>query len=332
MKRMKKVGAVILAICVTFCIVAPYLSLWAGITLLSMKSVDAEPSIDRPDEINDYDPKVKIEEAGEDVLLDGIDYEMAFLQYDNRYGTAKPIENLNHEITEDEESYKVALRVKNNTAEELSGARFFIKLPDSVGEQSVVGDEMTLTAQLEYGGAVAQRQLNLTDEDSPIAVVFPSGAAGYIWKGDAEAERLPVYEEDAEILPFDYWQDEGLELNVPAGEEWQLYVSVQAKAVTDFQVKTKILSADGEYSGKKLSTTTVFGRKKLFHVVTEIANPTEIEESIEIWTYFDAGVNLVPGSVRLNGEQVEDFAVQEDQDDDTNFEVVNLGIICLIRL
>lgn len=320
MKRMKKVGVFILAVAY---VVGSCLCFLVGVAL-SAGHVDVEPSIARPDEIKYYDPKVGFEEANEDTSLDDIEYEMTFLQYDNHYKTAKPIENLNHEVTNDEEFYKVALRVKNNTAEELSGARFFIKLPDSIGEQAVVGDEITVTAQLEYDGAVAQRQLNLADKDSPIAVCFPSGSAGYIWKNNVEGEALPAYEDIGRSL-LDYWQDEGFELNVPAGEEWQLYVSVYAEVVTDFQVKTRITSMDGEYSGRELSIATVFGMKKRFHVVTEIANPTNIEQPTEIQTYFDTGINLVSGSARLNGEQISNFVVQKDRHY-TSSGTVDLGV------
>lgn len=295
-------------------------------SVLQTRQTEASTTV-RPEEMEDYDPEVGIKAFGEGDLPDGIDYEMSFLQYDNQYGTTEPIGGLVHEVDDDGyEYYEVVVCVKNNTSEALSGMKLFLELPVSIGERSVVGDAMTLTARLEYEGAVARKALNLVGNNSPIEVVFPGGSAGFIKRGDSEIMKLPAYEDDVLVPLFDYWQNEGFELNIPAGEKWVLTVGINAHAVANFEVQSRIASMNDKHSGKELYSSIIFKREKQFHVVTDITNLTDMDQPVELWLNFDSEVDLVPGSVRLNGRQVDDFILQEETGGYKDFKTTDLGV------
>lgn len=244
---------------------------------LPIRRVDTESEIIQARDLEDLDPHIGIEEIDEGGLLQGIECGVSFLQYDQQ-GACEKLKTSTYEVGDDCESYSVGLWVKNNTAEDLSGMKLFLKLPESFDKRYVVADEVTLTVQLEYDGDVARKQLNLVGRDLPIEVAFPVGsAAGTIMKGDEEGVvTLPVYEADSDLVIAEYWRDEGFDLDVPAGEEWILFVSVCARRVANFGVETKIASMNGVYAGRTLSIGTISETEK-FHVTTEVANLTDVD-------------------------------------------------------
>lgn len=322
MKEMKRVKTMLcVAVIVAIFAQTAFLGGWllSGLTLVTQR-VEKEPSIGTVKGLGDYDPGVKCERVDEGSLPEGIEYRMWFESYDNETGRYyvmdAPIFNV-----EGDKSISALALVSNQTDHDLDGLKLFYRLPGSIGYNRVVADAMTLSIRLEYDDMVAQKQLDLIGDKAPIGTSFIGGYAGFLSKNGNPMELLPVYD-NYEIQLFDYWQNEGMELNIPAGETWAIQVHICTSELPAIESETYITDTEGRMSGSRLKTSTLLGEKKTFHIVSKAKNVGEVEYPVKIWVTFHGNVQLVPGSVRLDGEPIDDFVLQENPqrtDEDQNF-------------
>lgn len=269
--------------------------------------IDTNPSVGKIDELEIYDGSIDLEKFDEGSLSNGIEYQMGFAHeiYDDKYVFLQ-----DSDLTVlDREKIMAIVRVSNNTDEELSGLKMFCVLPESIGDDSVVADEMTVAVRLGHEEEVAQKQINLIGVNTPIETCFVAGHAGFIRKNDGALEKLPFYASESTVHYFDYWQNEGMELNVPAGETWEIRATLLTRPVRNFEIETVMSS--GSQSGSSFEGSTALGVGKKFHVVSEVRSCDEVSYPLSFWITTCGDVEIVPGTMKIDGVTINDLVEQD---------------------
>lgn len=323
-RTIKKISPVVFMV---ECIALIFISYNIGsiFSVMRLQTTDAEPNIARVDELEKYVTNVNLEMPEINGSLDGVNCSWRFLRGGSDVGKRVVVDN-----TTDHDIYTMEVRVKNETNHDISGLRLLCSLPTEPERSGIVCDTAIFCGWLEYGNnIIASTGLELSGGGKvPIDVSFVSGAAGYIRKNNAQAELLSAYDDDTDrsVCLADYWRNEGLELNVPAGEEQTIWVKFAMSPIYDLEATTIMTAAGTNQTGSKFSDITLQkDYQREFHVRTEIICHDDTPLPIRLWVHFLGKAELLPGTIKVDGESIDDLAVQSDEKDiDANFKPIQI--------
>lgn len=297
-RRVKELVAVLVALVV--CVGS-----YGHFTRLQVKNT--APSVNRTAGMENYVPGEKLTDLMEmDQLLPGISHGWKIKRH---YSDKVTVMGSTTTIGANDNGFDLELMVKNETEKELSGLRMFATLPVEAGAEEVVADTVRFQCWLEYGDKKVGTRLDMAGENGPILCRFDY--PGAIVEKEKEGGEMSLDSRDFDSVA-DYWRDEGLELNVPAGEEWIITLSFTARPIYDIEAETTLTDIKTGETGSEFFKRAVFGEStREFHVKTKVAYHDDIPNPVSYWVDFTKGIELVPGSVKVDGKAVDDLIEQE---------------------